>query len=833
MAPERRMSFLFFLVAAGLSLVQGAGAFEINLFRIFNVTIWIKPGYPDLKTCGIRTGGKQYFSEQKINPGERPDFTFSCSTPERHWVLLVEKNIDCMSGQCPFGDVLLQPFGLPSLNRTFVWDVKVDQHSGIELKFSPSLKQIQPGDTCSDQVLYHIGSRLNRDKVNIGNFCRNGSVSRVKVQGGVILTLQLPWNSKYNTSGFKLENRSSIQRLCIIESMFQNESSTTLMSANYPLGFPEDELMTWQFVIPSNLRARVFIKDYIKPNCERKFVKLELYSGQEKVLVLDKGQTANVPGSFNLSLQGCDQIDENPGVLGVLFDVTTHYPKNEENVTIILDLRKEKNMNVTIYSKPTRPESFPKHEQGCSICIDSSKNCKPNVTLQAAYKYSVIFMCRNLENIRMIAEKSIVCWDSRSCYKDFPLVVPQSLTELRILIEKFIWKLQAPTDLNIEIRSPFLKLKQHIPQKSQLCSGSYSYTINGTTPGRIMNYGHFCPGGAIEKIVTGDNVTITLKTYGDKWFTEFQKQDLHLSFVPKITDDCIFSLTPDPKAKVYLETPDWLKGFPAHKSVYWNISVPRKRVGQLDFLSEKMGVTCVENRAHIYIREHNPEAKEIVCRDDEKLPRALEIRDHFWVNITNCKPIAGKLLSMQFMVTLVEKNTALPIIIGAVVGVIAVLAVIGLIIFCMKKKKNGKKEGPTPMVGVYNTNVNTQLPGRKGLFKKDRKNNESHIYAVIDESMVYGHLLDTSTIPETAAVGVYQPFSGPMSTKPPSPPPLRKASKEPNMEESSFMLLTDNENYTFTHRSAREPQSNGDVNVSGNVGSKPLLEDNGQENSAL
>ena len=32
--------------------------------------------------------------------------------------------------------------------------------------------------------------------------------------------------------------------LCIIESVFEGEGSATLMSANYPAGFPEDELMT-------------------------------------------------------------------------------------------------------------------------------------------------------------------------------------------------------------------------------------------------------------------------------------------------------------------------------------------------------------------------------------------------------------------------------------------------------------------------------------------------------------------------------------------------------------------------------------------------------------
>lgn len=107
------------------------------------------------------------------------------------------------------------------------------------------------------------------------------------------------------------------------------------MSANYPSGLPEDELMTWQFVMPGNLRADVIIRNYTKPKCERKFVRLEyclprLCSSHEfDGLPLGMLQPSNVAGNFNLSVQGCDQYDQNPGALSLLFDVVVRYPKNE------------------------------------------------------------------------------------------------------------------------------------------------------------------------------------------------------------------------------------------------------------------------------------------------------------------------------------------------------------------------------------------------------------------------------------------------------------------------------------------------------------------------
>ncbi|XP_061442907.1 CUB domain-containing protein 1 isoform X2 [Rhineura floridana] len=822
MAAGRWIAAKLLLVAA--LILQGAGAFEISLLRGENITVRIKPA--PSTNCVLRVGGKQQLSELKIDPGQRLNFTFDCRTPEKYWILVIEKNIDCMLGPCPFGDVPLQPFGLPPLNRTFIWDVKADKLVGLELKFSTWLRQILPGDTCSDQVHYNIGSRLDANRVNIGNFCRNGSVSRVKVQGGVTLTLQLPWNSKLDVSGFKLESRSSIQRLCIIESTFQSEVSTTLMSANYPLGLPEDELMTWQFVIPSNLRAHVFFRNYTKPNCERKYERLEycLPGHEPKTLPLNAVQPVNIAGSFNLSLQGCDQDDRKPGALSLLFNVEVRYPENEENVTHIVDLTKEKNMNLTIYSKPTKPERL------CLICIGRSNKCEPKVTLVSGVSYAITFLCQNTENIRIIAEQSGVCWNSRLCQmRPFSLVVPPSLTQLPILLETFTWKLRAPADTSIEIRSPTLKLKQHIPNQNQICSGSYNYAINGTAPEKALSLGLFCPGGAIEKIQMKDNVTITLKTYGKRWFTESPKQDLQYFFRPVIQEDCIFSLTPGPKAKFYLQTPNWLEGLPAFVSVYWNITVPAKQVAQLMFPKDRLGVTCEQGWANIYIKEQRSDAEETVRRHDQILPKTLNMQHHFWVNITNCKPSAKQLLSVQFMVTFHQKKTGLAVIIGVVVGGIAVLAAIGLVICCTKRKK--KKENQMPMVGVYNTNVNTQMPRKKGIFKKRRKTNVSHVYAVIDDTMVYGHLLDNSMKPENAEIGVYQPFSGPMSTTPPSPPPFRKESKVSDMD-ASLMLMTDNENYTFAHRTPEELQSNGDVNVSGNrnVG-QSLPEKNEQENS--
>lgn len=108
-----------------------------------------------------------------------------------------------------------------------------------------------------------------------------------------------------------------------------------LMSPNYPLGFPEDELMTWQFVVPSNMRASVFFHDYSLSNCERKEERVEYYIpgsvSNPEVFKLSDSQPANIAGSFNLSLQGCDQDAQNPGILRLLFQVVVQHPQIDES----------------------------------------------------------------------------------------------------------------------------------------------------------------------------------------------------------------------------------------------------------------------------------------------------------------------------------------------------------------------------------------------------------------------------------------------------------------------------------------------------------------------
>lgn len=122
--------------------------------------------------------------------------------------------------------------------------------------------------------------------------------------------------------------------------------------------------------------------------------------------------------------------------------------------------------------------------------------------------------------------------DIRWCQrKIYSLSVPKAITRLSIRLHKFIWKLLATDMINVEIKSPSLKLQHSTAGR---CNASYRYSIVSATSETELNVGEFCPGGSIEKIQMRNNITIALKTFGKGFINESLPQDLKMSFVPHI-----------------------------------------------------------------------------------------------------------------------------------------------------------------------------------------------------------------------------------------------------------------------------------------------------------
>ncbi|XP_032314919.1 CUB domain-containing protein 1 isoform X1 [Camelus ferus] len=815
------VALLGVLLLGAARLPRGAEAYEIALPPGSGISVLIKPGTPTLpvKVCYIIISTR-WETKLSIKAGESRVFSFSCQNPENHFVIEIQKNIDCVSGPCPSGEVQLQPSTsvLPALNRTFIWDVKAHKSIGLELQFSlPHLRQVGPGESCPDGVTHDISGRLDATVVRIGTFCSNGTVSRIKMQEGVKMALHLPWFNDRNVSGFSIANRSSVKRLCIIESVFEGEGSATLMSANYPDGFPEDELMTWQFIVPAHLRASVSFLHFSVSNCVKKEERVEYYipgsTTNPEVFKLEDKQPGNMAGNFNLSLQGCDQDAQNPGILRLQFQVLVQRPQNESNKTYVVDLSNERAMSLTIEPRSNKPstDSVP----GCFVCLDPW-TCSTNLTLTPGSKHKISFLCDDLTRLWINAEKNITCTDHRYCHrKSYSLQVPGYILQLPVQLHDFSWKLLVPKDSLSLALVPAQKLQQHTHERA--CNASFSYLLASAVPGQDLRFGFFCSGGSIEQIRVKQNISVTLRTFAPSFQQEASRQNLTVSFIPHFKEDGVFTVTPDRKSKVYLRTPNWDRGLPSLTSVSWNISVPHDQVACLTFLKERTGVVCQTGRAFMIIQEQRSHAEEIFSLEEEVLPKPSFRHHSFWVNISNCSPVSGKQLDLLFWVSLTPRTTDLTVIILTVVGGGALLLfALGLII-CFVKKNKKKKISKGPAVGIYNGNINTQMPMQPKKFQKRRKDNDSHVYAVIDDTMVYGHLLqDSSGSFLQPEVATYQPFQGPMGDCPPSPPPTcsRAPTAKLTTDEPSpgSPPESESEPYTFSHPKDTN-MSNGNTDI--------------------
>lgn len=92
--------------------------------------------------------------------------------------------------------------------------------------------------------------------------------------------------------------------------------------------------MTWQFAIPA-AASRLFLQ-FNASNCVKKEERVE-YS-HSRLHHQPRGAWAGGPAarnmagnSLNLSLQGCDQDAQNPGILRLQFQVSVQHPQNDSS----------------------------------------------------------------------------------------------------------------------------------------------------------------------------------------------------------------------------------------------------------------------------------------------------------------------------------------------------------------------------------------------------------------------------------------------------------------------------------------------------------------------
>ncbi|XP_018423461.1 PREDICTED: CUB domain-containing protein 1 [Nanorana parkeri] len=776
-----------------------------TIISIKNVIITTPP------PCPLCVDKKCDKSSLIIRPGSPVNYDFGCKTPETYYVMEINRTIDCAYGACPL-NVSLLPSSLIGLNRTFFWHISALRSNGLVLGFpNPWLQQIHPSDNCPDRSNFKISTFSSDLPITIGTFCRQGTVSQIKVHERGVVALSLPWNKSVKDPVFSVANRTSIKRLCIIESNFQNEFLVTLLSANYPSAFPSNERMTWKFNLPPGHAAAVNFVNYSIPVCDKNVLEVQYYLPKLSTLNLHDKQPANIQNNFNFSLQNCivDTSIRSSDQPGLTLNFTVTVQKTSGNELYVLDLTKEKDLRVRIGRRKSVGRQF---VPACEIC-KAHADCAPELELEGGKYYKISFFCQDMKILIVEAVKEISCWDLRICnISNMPLTIPESFMNFPVRLDSFTWRLIAPESISTKITSKSIFLQQDTEDKPcNLTASGFTYEIMSSNNKVEFKIGTFCPNGSIEEIQMKDNVTIILRMPQQTDMRELRKHDQRVSFVPFITEECIIMVSPKPEETIYVRTPNWDFGLPDHVSLSWNINVPSKQFGRLKFATEKLDVSCENGRAFVSIKEEKDNGPGVVQRDGGQLPGPLDMYSSFWVNVSNCEPRAKtKKLKLQLSVTFSQLSSGIKyLLIAGGSAVVVVLAVI-ITVCCVKRKKK-PKQAP---LGIYNTKVATEAPRRQAFFKKGRKTNESHVYAVIDDTMVYGHLLQEKR-DSGPDVDVYRSFDGPMDDPPPVPPMKfpNGSTREDTVLEPLAHSMKENEIYTISDPLMRDPVENDDTSI--------------------
>ncbi|XP_034730679.1 CUB domain-containing protein 1a isoform X1 [Etheostoma cragini] len=416
------------------------------------------------------------------------------------------------------------------------------------------------------------------------------------------------------------------------------------------------------------------------------------------------------------------------------------------------------------------------------------------------------------EDVQVTAMKVIECSQLKDCQKTpADLSVPVLPTCLPAPLSSVTWTLRAPQSGTVELASPTGPLMQSLP--GQQCNDSIIIKVvrdDGST------VGHFCRQGAIQNVQIHTNVSVTVSGMEGKALVTPFKQVLNVILKGEISETYIFTVSPMRDTPVLLATPGWPIGMKDYSTVSWIVSVPPKMEAHLMFVNVSQP-KCSNRHTDIRVQRVGCPEEEYSRREDEEAKSEITVSDNFYLNMSNCMP-EQKDFKVLTKITLQEsKNFRLTVILSVVSTLLVIFAIV-LAVVCVGIRKKKKKK-LNPEVSIYNPNGTSFLPAHSG-FPKTREDNESHVYASIEDTMVYTDLLR-----QGAEIGVYgefdtyRPFTGRTDSQKPLVSEDAGADNMPVMANQQFQApplpirpkshdqsLVDNEIYQ-TENQSEEAQS--------------------------
>uniref|UniRef100_A0A3Q1EFR2 CUB domain containing protein 1a n=1 Tax=Acanthochromis polyacanthus TaxID=80966 RepID=A0A3Q1EFR2_9TELE len=673
---------------------------------------------PQGKGCKVCTGPRRCSTSVSLPSNDSVTLEFDCSKPQDVFNVEIVSNI----GEC-LHHFLAKSGSLPLLdfNRRFTWNLKALGINAFRLDFANTgLRQINPSERCPDRHTYSLEAQQSTGNVALGKYCRRGTISSAQIlnQGTTLLCV-------FQSSQFHLFfPLLALAKISL--TLPKGASSSELLSPNYPDSFPDDDVMEWYFDVPDKHKVAVQFGNLTEPRCLKKETGVEYHSRGRGALVLSLMDTQPVQnqGSFSLTLRNCEMDRRRTGSPGL----------------------------------------------SLNLKVSASTTSSPGLYIICALLYSLclVGLWVRLSSAN-VTDVSSTCCSRYVSLKDcpkatIPLLVPLLPSCLRSFLSSVTWTLRPGQHGTVQLTSPSGPIKQALPGQS--CNGSIFIKLT-EDDGTII--GHFCPRGAIQKIQIHTNVSVTwTPTFQGRIQRSLYKHVLNATFEKEVSDRYIFTVSPSKDTPVLLATPGWPVGMKPSSTVSWIVNVPPKMDAHLMFTNLTQP-KCKARHTNIRVQRVGSPEEDYSRREDEETESEITVSESFYLNMSNC--INFKQPKLFFVVSATPQ-----ILVFDISLIFSCLLGITLTSFVPNRKK---KKQLDHQVSIYNPNGTNFLPGYNG-FPKTAEENEYHVYASIEDTLVYTHLLKKGE--ELGICGefdTYQPFAGQTDSQKPQ---VSKDTGSNNME---------------------------------------------------
>ncbi|XP_076016939.1 CUB domain-containing protein 1-like [Genypterus blacodes] len=718
---------------------------------------------------------------------------FTCHRPQDEYTVDIQRTIECTSKACS-DHIVLDEFGffpLMDFNRTFTWKLNATGSQAFRVDFGKTgLRQVDPSESCPDRHTYGLRAFQSTGEVDIGTYCRTGFIRSAQILNQGSFTVDIKAGQKLQQLTFDVSVGEDIKSLAKLMQVLPRGTSTfTLLSPNYPNSFPDDDLMEWDFQVPAKQVTEVQFLNPEQPLCLKKETAVEiLREGRRgEVRRLSDPQLIQTRGNFLMTLKNCEMDRRRSSAPGLSVSFRVSARSTSSPVLCSVNLRKAKDLSFYIEKLGTYDD--------CVMKVNSA--IRPKISLPSGSVTELTFQDCLPEDVKVSATRVIACSQLKDCPKSpVSLRLPLLPACLPAPLSAVTWILRAPSHGTVELRSPPSGLRQSLP--GQTCNDSVTVHV---VEGDGKTVGQFCSQGAIQKIKIHANMSVTVSSVDGKQLGLYAQSALSVSLTGEISESYIFLVSPKKDLPVLLATPGWPNGMKSYSTASWIVSVPPKMEAHMMFpnLSQPK---CIKRHTNIKVQRIGSPEEDYSRREDEEAESKIIVPTNFYLNMSNCLPEKGD-FSVITQITLQKSTNRLHTIVLCVVAVLLVICAAVLAVVCVVTRR--KKKQMEHQVSIYNPNGTSFQAQRDKMVEDD---DESHIYASIEDSMVYTHLLRKgaemglygetksykhSTEPpargmsgaDDLEVSVYQPFPG--VSQPPPTLPIRPLSHK--------NLMVDNEIY--------------------------------------